>query len=102
MSLTPHAADQAERVRELLDRGYSRQAIAQELSVSGPRVSQIITGTPALRRYRSGTALQRYRTELEQLRQQTQEIARDIREEIRALDEELQSMEVDRLLGLRR
>lgn len=97
---------QAERVRELLTEGLTRKQIAERLGVSAPRVTQIITSTPALIPYQRrpdqpSARLRSYRNDLIRLRHAALDVSRSIRRELKALDEELQAYELDKLLGLR-
>ena len=103
---TKHGIDQARRVWELLDAGYSNKAIAEQLGVSGPRISQIRRQLPVLAPYlgrpRPLARLGSHRGQLWELRRQTLALAATIRRDLRDLDEELQAAYIDQHLGLRR
>ncbi len=98
--------NQARRVAELLAAGYGHRQIADELGVSGPRVSQIRRELPALEPYLGSSEpthrLRSQRDQLWELRRQALSLAATVRRDLRELDEELSSAEIDRLLGLRR
>jgi len=105
VSLTPYFIDQARRVAELLDAGYSNRRIAGRLGVSAARISQIRGRLPAVGAY-LGTPepferLRSHRDQLWRLRRQALELAAVIRRDLRELSEELDAAEVDRILGLR-
>jgi predicted transcriptional regulator len=105
VSLTPHFIDQARRVAELLDAGYSNRRIAGHLGVSAARISQIRTRLPAVEAYlgspEPSERLRCHREQLWQLRRQALELAGVIRRDLRALGEELDAADIDRILGLR-
>ncbi len=105
VSLTPYFIDQARRVAELLDAGYSNRRIAGRLGVSAARISQIRGRLPTVGAY-LGTPepcerLRSHRDQLWQLRRQALELAAVIRRDLRDLSEELDAADVDRILGLR-
>ena len=82
-SPTLHFVDQARRVAELLDAGYSNRQIAGHLGVSAVRISQIRGRLPALQAY-LGTPepldrLRCHRDQLWKLRRQALELAAVIR-----------------------
>ena len=105
-SLTLHFVDQARRVAELIDAGYSNRQIAADLGVSSVRVSQIRGRLPALHAYLGTPApvdrLRCHRDQLWSLRHQALRLAAVIRRDLRELDEELEASDIDRILGLRR
>ena len=105
VSLTPHFIDQARRVAELLDAGYSNRQIAGRLGLSGARISQIRTRLPAVEAYlgspEPNERLRCHRDQLWRLRRQALELAAVIRRDLRELSEELEAANVDRILGLR-
>jgi len=105
VSLTPHFIDQARRVAELLDAGYSNRQIAGRLGVSGARISQIRGRLPAVEAYlgapEPNERLRCHRDQLWRLRRHALELAAAIRRDLRELDEELDAANVDRILGLR-
>ena len=102
---TLHFIDQARRVAELLDVGYSNRQIAARLGVSAPRISQIRGRLPAVQAYLGSPEpterLRCHRDQLWKLRRQALELAAVIRRDLRALSEELDASDVDRILGLR-
>jgi predicted transcriptional regulator len=102
---TLHFVEQACRVAELLDAGYSNRRIAEQLGVSAPRVSQIRQRLPALQPYLSPPEptdwLRNRRDQLWSLRRQALSLAATIRRDLQELNEELEAAEIDRLLGLR-
>ncbi len=104
-SPTLRFVDQARRVAELLDAGYSNRQIAGRLGVSAVRISQIRGRLPALQAY-LGTPepldrLRCHRDQLWTLRRQALELAAVIRRDLRELNEELEASDIDRILGLR-
>ena len=103
--LTPRFIDQARRVAELLDAGYSNRQIAGRLGVSAARVSQIRVRLPAVEDYlgtpEPNERLRCHRDQLWRLRRHALELAAAIRRDLRELDEELEAADIDRLLGLR-
>ena len=105
MKLTPSLVNQARRVSELLDEGYTNRRIAEILGVSSPRISQIRQQLPQLEGYLGAPApterLRGHREQLRNLRREALNLARQIAADIRTLDEELESAEIDQLLGLR-
>lgn len=105
VSLTPHFIDQARRVAELLDAGYTNRRIATSLGVSAARISQIRGRLPAIEPYlgapQPNERMRCHRDQLWQLRHQALELAAVIRRDLRELSEELEAAEVDRILGLR-
>lgn len=102
---TLHFVEQACRVAELLDEGYSNRRIAEQLGVSAPRVSQIRQQLPALQSYLTPPEpterLRSRRDQLWSLRRQALSLAATIRRDLRELNEELDAADIDRLLGLR-
>jgi hypothetical protein len=102
---TPHLIDQAARVAELLDQGYTNRRIAEAMGVSGPRIAQIRAVLPNLAPYLGRPVpldrLRSHRDQLWGLRRQTLQLAFAIRRDLRELDEELEAARIDRLLGLR-
>ncbi len=104
-SLTPHFIDQARRVAELLDAGYSNRHIATSLGVSAARISQIRGRLPAVEPYLGSPEpterLRCHRDQLWRLRTQALELAAVIRRDLRELSEELDAANIDRILGLR-
>jgi hypothetical protein len=104
-ALTRRFVDQARRVAELLDAGYSNRQIAGRLGVSAARVSQIRTRLPTVEAYlgtpEPNERLRCHREQLWRLRHQALELAAAIRRDLRELDEELEAADIDRLLGLR-
>jgi predicted transcriptional regulator len=102
---TLHFVEQACRVAELLDEGYSNRRIAEQLRVSGPRVSQIRQQLPALQPYLSQPKpterLLSRRDQLWSLRRQALALVAAIRRDLRELEEELEAAEIDKVLGLR-
>ncbi|MBA3688378.1 MAG: hypothetical protein H0W81_06090 [Chloroflexi bacterium] len=103
--LTPHLIEQACRVAELLDEGYSNRRIAQEMGVSGPRVSQIRVQLPVLQPYLARPEpmerLRCRRDQLWSLRHQALALVAAIRKDLRELDEEPEAVRTDRIMGLR-
>lgn len=103
--LTRRFVDQARRVAELLDAGYSNRQIAGRLGVSAARVSQIRSRLPAVEDYlgipEPNERLRCHREQLWRLRRNALELAAAIRRDLRELDEELEAADIDRLLGLR-
>jgi transposase-like protein len=103
---TRHAIEQATRVAELLDAGYSLAGVAKELGVSRPRISQIRRTLPHLQAslgdHTPTARLRRHRAHLVALRNEALALAGAIRRDLREVNEELQSAEVDAILGLRR
>lgn len=104
-SYTPHLIDQASRVAEMLDRGYTNRQMGVALGVSGPRVAQIRAMLPELAPYLGRPEpldrLRSHRDQLWSLRRQSLELAATIRRDLRELEEELGAAQVDRVLGLR-
>jgi predicted transcriptional regulator len=102
---TLHSIEQACRVAELLEAGYSNRRIGEQLGVSGPRVSQIRQKLPALEPYmstpRPTERLRSHRDQLWSLRRQALALAASVRGDLRELEEELEAARVDRILGLR-
>jgi hypothetical protein len=102
---SPHLIDQATRVAELLDQGYSNRRIGEVMGVSGPRIAQIRQRLPALRAYLGNPEptdrLRGHREQLWSLRRDALALAAAVRADLRELNEELQAQEIDRLLGLR-
>lgn len=102
---TPHFIDQARRVAELLDNGYTNRQVASQLGVSPVRISQIRTRLPAVAPYlgspEPSARLRSHREQLWSLRRQALELAGTIRRDLRELDEELGAADIDRVLGLR-
>ncbi len=102
---TLHFVEQACRVAELLEEGYSNRRIAEELGVSAPRVSQIRQQLPELQPYLAPPEpMERLRCRRDQLwniRRQALSLAAAIRRDLRELTEELDAADIDRLLGLR-
>ncbi len=102
---TLHFVDQARRVAELLDAGYSNRQIAADLGVSSVRISQIRGRLPALQPYlgvpQPLDRLRGHRDQLWRLRRQTLQLAAVIRRDLRELNEELEASDIDRILGLR-
>jgi predicted transcriptional regulator len=97
----------AHEIRDLMEAGLTQRAIGRSLGISGPAVSQAIAKVPELRALRTKRSqgekerLAAYRSELRQTLTQVRRLAIDINRSIRVLDEELQSVEIDRLIGLR-
>ncbi len=104
-SPTLQFVEQAQKVAELLDAGYSNRRIAERLGVSGPRVSQIRQQLPTLEPYLGrAQPLERLRSHREQLwdlRRQALTLASTVRRDLRELEEELDAVAIDQLLGLR-
>lgn len=102
---TLHFVEQACRVAELLDEGYSNRRIAEQLGVSAPRVSQIRQQLPMLEPYLARPEptgrLRSRRDQLWSLRRQALALAATIRRDLRDLTEELEAADIDSLLGLR-
>ena len=102
---TLHFVEQACRVAELLEAGYSNRRIAEQLGVSGPRVSQIRQQLPGLQPYLSAPEpldrLRNRRDQLWTLRRQALALVVAVRRDLRELEEELEAAQVDRILGLR-
>src|SRR5687768_16367192 len=102
---TPHLIQQATRVAELLDQGYTNKRIAAAMGVSGPRIAQIRALLPRLAPYLGRPAplerLTSHRDQLRSLRRQTLQLAATIRRDLRELDVELEAAQLFQLLGLR-
>ena len=100
-----HLIEQAIRVAELTEAGYTHGAIAAELGVSRPRISQIRAVLPGVREYLGepnvSHRLLEKRDQLSQLRRSALRLAAAVRRDLRELEEELGAAENDRLLGLR-
>jgi hypothetical protein len=96
---------QANRVAELLAAGYTVRAIARELNLTSPRISQIKRALPELQAFIRTkpveTRLEWRRDELVSLRREALALARKIGQDLRELQEELEAVETDRILGLR-
>jgi hypothetical protein len=96
---------QANRVAELLAAGYSVRAIARELNLTSPRISQIKRVLPELQAFvktkPAETRLEWRRDQLRALRHEVLALARKIGQDLRELQEELAAVETDHLLGLR-
>lgn len=105
VALTPRFIDQARRIAELLDAGYSNRQIAGRLGLSGARISQVRTRLPAVKAYlgspQPNERLRCHRDQLWRLRRQALELAAVVRRDLRELSEELDAADVDRILGLR-
>lgn len=92
MVRTPHAptvkfVEQAARVSELLDAGYSNRRIAEVLGVSAPRVSQIRRQLPTVEPYLGAPdplgRLRGHREQLADLRRQALSLASQVRRDLR-------------------
>lgn len=103
---TLHLVEQATRVAELLDQGWTNRRIAEAMGLSRPRVSQIRSLLPELAPYLGPLApidrLRSHRDQLWRLRHDVLQLAAAIRRDLRELDEELESARVDEILGFRK
>jgi predicted transcriptional regulator len=95
------------RIAVGLRSGLSQRAIAAQLGISGPAVSQRVSRNPDLRAIRTRNSrreqerLTAYRSELRQTLRQVNRLGRDIERSIVRISEELEASQIDELLGLR-
>lgn len=100
-----HLIEQA-RLVSLADAvGLSTEDIARQLNVSRPRVSQIRKAIAELQPYiGNAEPLSRLKTERDQLddiRTEILALLKQIQRDLKELDSEAETVEIDRLLGLR-
>lgn len=110
---TPAKIARATLIAEAVSAGLTHKQIGEQLGLSGPRITQVITREiPILRHHPEAPAslrdfrphpraLIQYRNTLWTMRHELAGIQGEIRKELQTIDEELQAYQIDQLLGLR-